>query len=492
MPSRLPLAPLLGALVHLTRYEPHAGEARSAVLSAIRGLLNEKPLRITAEREALLLDDERIGLSLPGATLLHEQLLLHGVGSIELPAAMTAAELSRLMEVLAAFPGAYRDQSELTAALGESAQRIRVRAADPDLEVYRLSGKTRISAKRPSPDEDELGIQHEDAEAITAEEESEEGHAKLPESVAIPTRPPLGAILGLGRNAVAQENWEHVLDAGLQLMEAEDEAPSERTGRTYRMELKRLITSDHLPHIARLAHGERRQEVSTLLRRFGTEGTEALVDLLVNAESLAERRSYYTAITQMRAGAEAILGRLDDQQWFVVRNAAELCGDMEIEDAVPSLGRQHKHQDERVRRSVAGALARIGTPLALEWLRKMLHDPSATVRRHALMQLAGAPARPLTAALAELLEREEDPEVQREAMLALGRSGSEPAVAALEIWAAPVSRRYGRNRVALRLQAIRALAVAGPNAINALTNLSRDAAEEVRTAATEALAGLRG
>jgi hypothetical protein len=44
----------------------------------------------------------------------------------------------------------------------------------------------------------------------------------------------------------------------------------------------------------------------------------------------------------------------------------------------------------------------------------------------------------------------------------------------------------------MRLLAIRALAVAGPHAINALSNLSRDAAEEVRTAATEALAGLRG
>jgi HEAT repeat protein/PBS lyase HEAT-like repeat-containing protein len=493
MASQLPLAPLLGALVHLTRYEPDAAEAQTAVLGVIRSLLDDQPLRIVAEREALVLNEERLSLLLPGATLINEQMLLHGIAALELPIGVAESDLLRLITVLAAFPGTYGKQEEVLAALGKTAERIRVIATDDAQEVYRLSGRARVSSgDHKTQARDELDLQRVDADEISAGAgDLEEGTGVFPEGEVAPVRMPLGTILAQGREAAATQDWERLLEAGLQLVEAEDLAPSERTGRTYRLELKRLISLEQLEALARLAHGERRLEVIGLLRRFGAAGTETLVELLVASPQLAERRSYYTAITQMRSGAEAIFGRLDDPLWYVARNAAELCGDMEIEDAVPSLGRQTQHADERVRKSVAGALARIGTPLAVEWLRKMLSDPTEGVRRQALAQLAGAPARQLSAAVIELLDREDEPEVQREALLALGRSGSEEAVATLTHWAAPVSRRFGRTPLPLRLLAIKGLALVGPPAATALSNLTRDSAEEVRTAAGAVLEGLR-
>ncbi|HEV8600934.1 MAG TPA: HEAT repeat domain-containing protein [Gemmatimonadales bacterium] len=493
MASRLPLAPLLGTLIHLTRYEPQATEAHAALLSIIHGLLDGQALRITAEREALLLNEERVSLNVPGALLLNEQLLVHGIAVLELPAALAEADLLRVIAVVAAFPGTYGHYEDVVAALGATAGRIRVMPTAEEQEVYRLSGGTRAAAGMHHTDAlDELELQRVDAEEIEGEAPvgAEESLASS-ESVTGPARPGLGSILTQGREAAAQQDWNRLLDAALLLVEAEDLAPSERTGRTYRLELKRLISLEQLENLARLAHGERRLEVIGLLRRFGAAGTETLVELLVHAPSLGERRSYYTAITQMRAGAEAIFGRLDDPLWYVARNAAELCGDMEIEDAVPALGRQVKHEDERVRKSVAGALARIGTPLALEWLRRMLEDPSQVVRRHALSQLAGVPARQLSRAVAELLEREEDPEIQREALLALGRSGSEEAIGTLAAWAAPTSRRYGRNPLPLRLLAVKGLAIAGPPAAAALSGLVRDESPEMRAAVGTALAAIR-
>jgi hypothetical protein len=493
MSSRLPLAPLLGALVHVTRYEPDATEAQAAILAAIRGLLDEEPLRIVAEQEALLLNEERLSLLLPGATLLNEQMLLHGIAALELPVGVAETDLLRLITVLAAFPGTYSKHEEVVAALGNAAERIRLTATDDAQEVYRLSGRARVSGgTQQAKARDELDIQRVDADEIhTTLASSEEETGVFAEGEVAPVRPALGAILTQGREAAASKDWERLLDAALQLVEAEDLAPSERTGRTYRLELKRLISLEQLEALARLAHGERRLEVIGLLRRFGAAGTETLVELLVGSEQLAERRSYYTAITQMRTGAEAIFGRLDDPLWYVARNAAELCGDMEIEDAVPSLGRQIQHSDERVRKSVASALARIGTPLALEWLRKMFQDSDEGVRRQALSQLAGAPARQLSAAVVELLEREEHPEVQGEALLALGRSGSEEAIAALSGWAAAISRRFGRTPLPLRLVAVKGLALAGPPAAAVLSNLARDGVVEVRTAAGSALEALR-
>lgn len=493
MPSRLPLAPLLGALVHLTRYEPQAAEAHAALLRVILDLLDSRPLKITAEREALLLNRERISLNVPGAMLLHEQLLVHGIAALELPGALAEADLLRVIAVIAAFPGTYGRWEEVVAALGGAAERIRLTPSGEAQEVYRLSGGRLGAGIQQGDARDELELQRADAEEI-AEEAAEvtEEVIEPADSGAAPARPTLGAILSQGREAAAQQNWDRLLDAALMLVEAEDLAPSERTGRTFRLELKRLVSLEHLENLARLAHGERRLEVIGLLRRFGAAGTETLVEQLVQAPSLSERRSYYTAITQMRAGAEAIFGRLDDPLWYVARNAAELCGDMEIEDAVPALGQQITHEDERVRKSVASALARIGTPLALEWLRRMFQDQSPMVRRQALAQLAGVPVRQMSAAIAELLEREEDPDVQREALLALGRSGSDEAIATLAAWAAPRSRRFGRNPLPLRLLAVKALANAGPPAAAALSSLVRDEAPEVRAAVGEALAAQRG
>jgi HEAT repeat protein len=491
MPSRIPLAPLLSGLIHLTRYEPDATEAQAAFLALIRGLIGKKPLRLVPERDVLLLNQERVSLELPGATLLSQQMLLHGIGVIELPARVSDEDLGRLVTLLAAFPGSYDGFLEVVAALGPSADRIRLTAATEEQEVYRLSDRTRISGASREAGEDELEIQRGDADTIRYEGDSAEGPGVFPEGAVVPVRPTLGSILTNGREAAASGNWDGLLDAALQLIEAEESAPSDRTGRTYRHELKRLITEEHLVQLARLSHGDRRQEVVAVLRRFDLTGTEVLVDLLVNSPNLGERRSYYTAITQMRAGAEAIFSRLDDPHWYVARNAAELCADMEIEDAVPALGRQIHHEEERVRRAVAGALARIGTPIALEWLRKTLRDPSEGVRRQALSHLGGGPSRQLVGSIVELLEQEHHPEVQREALLALGRSGSPDAIAALDKWAGSLSPHSGATPLPLRLLAIKGLSLAGPPAAQALTNLTRDGNAEVRAAASAALEGMR-
>ncbi len=492
MGSRLPVAPLLGALIHLTRYQPDAEAAQAALLAALRELLRE-PLHVTAEVDALRLGDERVSLKVPGATLLNEQMLLHGVGGFLLPAKVSAADLLRLIAVLAAFPGSYDSLSAIRTALGDSGERIGLSAAGADQEVFRLSGRSRLTTGSHRTVQDEqLDIQRADADTMgSGAEPTLEEPASLPDSMAIPARPTLGAIVAQGRAALKAQDWNAVLDAALQLIEAENEAPSERTGRTFRLELRRLVAPEHLEQLARLANGERSQEVIAVLGRFGPAGTETLVELLTNSPDLAERRSYYTAITQMRSGAEAIFGRLEHPLWYVVRNAAELCGEMEIEDAVPGLGRQIQHADERARKAIAGALARIGTPLALQWLRKMLNDVEPQVRRQAIQPLSGGPARLFCSAIAELLERESDPEVQREALLALGRSGSEEAIATLEHWAAPASDRVGKHPLPLRLLAIRGLAQAGPTAATVLSSLSRDSTAEVRAAASGALAALR-
>ena len=194
----------------------------------------------------------------------------------------------------------------------------------------------------------------------------------------------------------------------------------------------------------------------------------------------------------MQDGTGAIVNRLNDENWFVVRNVAELCAEMSLEDAVPRLAVQIDHPDIRVRRAVAGALAKIGTPLAAEPLRKALHDSEPTVRLQAAQSLDGTKAKGLGMTLAVLLDEEQNSDVRRELHLALGRIGTPEAIQALVRSSKPGKGLFGRKPVAIRLAAVEGLALAGdPKAREALEELSADRDAQVREAARKVLGTLK-
>jgi len=145
-----------------------------------------------------------------------------------------------------------------------------------------------------------------------------------------------------------------------------------------------------------------------------------------------------------------------------------------------------------VRRSVALALAKVGSRSAAEPLRRALKDPSREVRLHAAMGVGGRKASPLAMPLVVALEEEEDEEVERELILALGRIGSPDAVQALIRFAQPSGKLFGRKSTAVRLAAVEALRLAAtPAAVGTLQGLSDDGDKEVRGAAVVALAQMK-
>jgi len=496
MPSPFPIVPVFGSLVHVMRYEPHAKARQNALLAALRQLLGGSPLRIEATPEMLRVNDEAVSLDAPGASLVQEQSLLHGLRAIDLPAGALEEDFLRLATVLAAFPGTYGSHQELVTALGASAPRIGLTRGTNELEVYK-EAPWQSAAGRGGAEADEAPPIHpggisdfEHFQEVSIDAAAVRGRDEVvgPSSGALlEPRVPLPVLLQRGREATARADWHALLDVALQIIEAEAEAPSALAASTYRIELKRIVPRKPLGMIARMTHGDRKQEAILVLRRFGADSTELLMDLLVESNDLGERRGYYTAITQMNAGAESVMHHLDDRRWYVVRNSAEICGEMELAAAVPSLGRQAKHPDERVRKAVAGAFGKIATPMALEWVGKMLADPSPTVRASALAPLSGPRARGLIGGIGALLAEETDGGVQHEALKALGRIGSDEAIPILREWCMPGGKLGGRKPAALRLAGVKALEAIGPTAVNALTHLSRDADTEIRAASAAAL-----
>jgi HEAT repeat protein len=505
MPSSYPVAALLGALLFVARHDKLPREHQAALLMALRAVLGKGGFRVRAEAEALQVNDEAIALDAPGAAMLNQQLLLHGIQCLELPAEFSDEEVIRAAGVLASYPGTYNSHRAVMEALGPTAQRVSLTPVSGGLGIFTPGPWRPYSVSDPDATDRPARLEIPGAlRGNTAEFEQyqatdlDPAAAEGPESSDVPTggssasvRPPLDQSLRQGHEAIVQEDWAGLLEAALQIVEAEHEAASELMGSTHRIELKRLLPSKYLTQIARLTGGEHKQEAITLLQRFGADATEILMDLLIGGATIGERRGYYSALIQMNEGMDTIVRHLGHHQWYVIRNAAELCGEMSIAEAVPELSERCEHPDERVRKAVAEALGKICTLSAIAPLKRLLADPSPIVRKTALAYLTGRPARAMTSPIAELLAREENPEVQQEALLALGRIGSSDAVGVLKNWVTATSKLGGRKPVGLRLIVVQALATIGPAAVDTLDALQQDEASEVRAAALSALQSIR-
>jgi HEAT repeat protein len=321
------------------------------------------------------------------------------------------------------------------------------------------------------------------ADLLTALENNPQS-ASIGETLTVLTRQ-VESVMRQGKIEQAMQIVYHVV-----LVEQRVEDPAVR--RQYGIALRRMITRQMLDGLGKLVQVPHLEDAAGIvLQRAGPDGVEVLLDLLTTSNTVTERRGVFNALIQMKEGQDQLIHMLGHPQWFVVRNVADLVGELGLEAAVPALTKQLDHTDERVRRQVALALAKIGTRSAAEPLRRVLRDKSADVRRQAALGVGGRKASALAMPLVVALEEEKDPEVVRELIFALGRIGSPDAVQALSKIAQPSGKLFGRKPSALRVTAVEALRVAGtPAAIGTLQNLSNDSDKQVRAAAQQALSEL--
>jgi len=319
----------------------------------------------------------------------------------------------------------------------------------------------------------------------------------LAELQAKPAGPHAGDLLAvLGRqleSAMKTNRIAQALTIVLGIVRAEQQVNDATRRRQYAIALKRMYTKPLLEAIAQLAGApEYREDALLVLRRAGEDGVEVLLDLLVAAPTIEERRGIFIALTGMKEGTDQLVHMLGHHQWFVVRNVAELVGELELDDAVPALAQQLDHDDERVRKAVALALAKIGSRAAAEPLRRALRDKSPEVRIQAALGVGGRKSSALAMPLVVAMEEENDEAVERELILALGRIGSAAAVQALIKFAQPGGTVFGRRPAGLRATAVEALRLAAtPAAIGTLEGLTDDGDKQVRIAALAALADLK-
>lgn len=308
-----------------------------------------------------------------------------------------------------------------------------------------------------------------------------------------PQAPSVGDTLAVLNRQVEAATRDGKMEQAMQIVytivRIEQRVEDQAVRRQYGIALRRMITRqmlDALSKMVQLPHLE--DAAGMVLQRAGPDGVEVLLDVLTTSNTVTERRGVFNALMEMKEGQEQLIHMLGHPQWFVVRNVADLVGELGLEAAVPALTKQLDHPDERVRRQVALALAKIGTRSAAEPLHRALHDAAPDVRRQAALGVGGRKASALAMPLVVALEEEKEPEVVRELIFALGRIGSTDAVQALIKVAQPGGKLFGRKPSVLRVTAVEALRIAGTSAaMGTLQGLTRDGDRQVRNAAQQAL-----
>ncbi len=488
-------------LLLLLRDKPEEKEEQRVAFKRFTGMLSEEDHQLKLTPTGFVWDQAHIGATAGELGQLYTHLRGHDVGEIRFPVAIMTSTLLSLVRQLSAPAGTYSSFDHLRASLDAAGCGVIPIHPLPPAQISPMldprmnpragaDDQGRLNALGPGAmTEAQVGMMHFVTLQNQAINPTMEVLSRLHhEDSSSAGSEALTQLLAAGEMATQQNEWKEVLQAAYGLLELERKA-GKAENRGYGIALRRLLPRSSLEKLARLtAHGNMKSEAAAVVRRMGADGTEVLLNLMVNSEDMTERRHYFSALKEMTEGGKLLIHMLSHQQWYVVRNVAELCGEMRDEKSVHSLGKHMAHEDERVRRSVAGALAKIGGAGAVEPLRRAFHDPSPAVRLQAAQDLDGRRNKGVAMSLAVAAEEETRADIQSQMHLALGRIGSAEAITALIKAAEPGKRSFLRRKpTAVRLSALQGLHIAGPSASNALKNLLSDEDPEVRDAAQKAL-----
>lgn len=295
----------------------------------------------------------------------------------------------------------------------------------------------------------------------------------------------LDGVSGAAEAAFREGDAETLAVALAGIVKRETAAGDPNLRRAYGMAVRRLAKKPMLAVIAPLLASQREmyEDLFAIFARTGDDGAEALIEQLNAAQSLAERRVYFDSLRKLNAGIQVLIHMLGDSRWYVVRNAADLLGEMSANDAEPKLSELLQHDDDRVRKAAVSALSKMTGAGAVKGLAASLEDGAPGVRVRAAAALGASKTPAAANALIKHLEREEIAEVQHACLSSLGKIATGDAIRFLTKAAQPATGLFKKKATAFRVAAVRALGEARtPAAMGALQNLLHDKEKDVREA----------
>ena len=304
----------------------------------------------------------------------------------------------------------------------------------------------------------------------------------------------LDDLVGLAEHSVRVGKGVVVGDIFQGVVQRDAKIPDGEVKRAYSFAIRRMAKPALLRAVATLIpkKPERKQHFYEVLERTAEEGAEAMVEQISQAQTTEDRRALFEVLVELPAAIPALTRMLGDSRWFVVRNAADLLGEMSATAAEGALIDLLRHSDDRVRRSATNALLKLGTPTSLKSVYEAVNDASPEVRMQAAAAISTKRDGRTSMTLIRAIEDEGDTDVQIAMIAALGRVGTNDAVQKLLKLAEPDSRLFRKKPTNIRVAAVQALGEAKtPAALAALKDLAADKEREVRDTATRALAHTR-
>ena len=490
---------LLGRIIDLLRRTPDASDDQRAALRELTELVSTRSLAIRLDGSHLTVEGDSIAEATPFAALLVQQMDVHALTEIRLAHAAPPVDILELAKGIALDLDHYPPGHDLPKRLAdEGVTGVSVVTRE---QAERARGRRGVRVTQAvTPPKGPVEGMVPAARGAAYQEMERQGRPSGPPTIAATVR----ALRGADANRIARQlesvhdaitkafdehEMERALVAIVALVDEETASVDEATRRAFGISIRRVLSNNVLDELAKhLLDEVYRTEITQVMRRAGASGTKVLLDRLVEAPSYAERLSYLKALRLIEEGREAVTSLLRHREWYVVRNAADLVGELRIEQAAQELGKVADHGDPRVRRSVGIALARIGTASTAQYLARIMRDPDKDVRLAVLREIGGRGVAALSMPVLNAMQGEQDPDIVEESFRVLGRIGTPDAVQALMAAALDRGGLLSRRPLRPRLAAIDGLALAGTAAAKeTLQQLREDRTREVREAAEKAL-----
>lgn len=340
-------------------------------------------------------------------------------------------------------------------------------------------------------EEDRAQIDAMDLEKLLAKMEREDNDARFQQSIQ--------ELVPLVRLQLIEERRALVLRALLLLCRC-------ATGKQYSQERKQdalqaldqLATDDMTNFlVAYMFMSEKEQKTRDTLVQvlafLGTRVANRLMALLA-AEGAAPKRKLLNEIL-VRCGTSVlpiVNEYLDDERWYVARNAIGILGDIRSQDSMTNLTPMLQHEDIRVRRETIRAMTKIGGNLAIKVLLQTAASDDQELRRQAILSLGAVRATSAVPTLLTLLKKSDwsqrGVDLKKDAIRALGDIRDSQAIPQLVKIASKKSWLRRQLNDELRIAAATALGdIADESTRAALEKITLDRTAAVARAAAQAL-----
>ena len=282
----------------------------------------------------------------------------------------------------------------------------------------------------------------------------------------------------------------------------EDEVSAARRGYCLAA-LDQLASEDILDYLVSILCSKdtwdalREATIKALVSLKGKVVVWRLMDHLAE-ESNGQVRKYLAEvlIRQDEAALPILLEYLDDERWFVARNAVVILGEIRNDTATDHLKEVLSHRDVRVRRETIRSLTKIGGTNAIGILLRTVAGDDVEMSKQALLSLGAMKCTAAVPTLITLIRTMSTSArtvpTKKEAIKALGEIGSDEAITALV--ETLQKRSIWKRRLIDELRASAALAlslIGGEEALKALQVATDDKSEEVARTANKALKNLK-